>query len=88
MATRRIAVAGLDVKVESYSDNARDVEIAEFIENTVTDDMFSPLLLDLLDAIGKGFSVCEIIWDTTNSKWTPKEYKHRDPRFFQYPGKW
>jgi phage gp29-like protein len=38
----------------------------------------------MLDALAKGFSVSEIIWDTEEAAWKPKQYKFRDPRWFQY----
>jgi phage gp29-like protein len=38
----------------------------------------------MLDALAKGFSVNEIIWDTSGPQWKPRLYKHRDPRWFQY----
>ena len=45
----------------------------------------SPVLVtDLLDALGKGYAVCEIIWDQSGSRWTPVEYPWRDPRFFVF----
>jgi phage gp29-like protein len=37
-----------------------------------------------LDALGKGFSVNEIIWDTSGKSWKPQTFKFRDPRWFQY----
>jgi phage gp29-like protein len=37
----------------------------------------------MLDVLAKGFSVSEIIWDTEKI-WKPKQYKFRDPRWFQY----
>jgi phage gp29-like protein len=42
------------------------------------------LIRDMLDALAKGFSVNEIIWDTGAAQWKPAAYKYCDPRWFQY----
>jgi len=31
------------------------------------------VLFDILDALGKGFSATEIIWDTSGREWRPRE---------------
>lgn len=84
LSTRKSAVEGLVVKVEAVSDESAEVEKKDFISDIVKQDSFAPLLSGLLDSLGKGFAVCEIMWDQSGSKWIPKEYKWRDPRFFQF----
>ena len=46
--------------------------------------MFAGLLEDSLDALGKGFSAVEIIWDRSGPQWKPARYEWRDPRFFVF----
>ena len=41
-------------------------------------------LIDILDAIGKGFSATEIVWDTSNREWFPRRLQWRDPRWFAF----
>ena len=41
-------------------------------------------LFDVLDAVGKGFSATEIMWDTTGREWFPAQLKWRDPRWFAF----
>ena len=41
-------------------------------------------LQDMLDALGKGFSCTEIIWQSSASGWEPRELKWRDPRYFTF----
>jgi phage gp29-like protein len=36
----------------------------------------------LLDGLARGYSVVELVWDTTATPWTPR-YEWRDPTFFQ-----
>lgn len=70
MQTRKLAVTGLDWKVQAFSDDELDKKIAEFVDEQLKgienlDDIF----IDILDAIGKGISVMEIEWgvDTDGS---------------------
>lgn len=84
LSTRKNAVSGLDVMIEAVTDDAQDVKIRDFVAEVVDDDPFKDMLREETDALGKGFSVCEIMWDRSEAQWAPKEYKHRDPRFFQF----
>lgn len=63
LQTRKNAVTGLDYEVIPFSDDERDKEIAGFIEEQIGSiENFEDIQTDLLDAIGKGFAVSEIIW--------------------------
>nr|WP_321466762.1 DUF935 domain-containing protein [uncultured Desulfobulbus sp.] len=83
LGKRKLAVSRLPVTVESATDSARDKALAEAVRTLIKGTGFRALLKDLLDAIGKGFSVVEIIW-STGSQWKPQRYEWRDPRFFQF----
>ena len=41
-------------------------------------------MLDILDAIGKGFSATEIVWDSSKREWFPSRLQWRDPRWFMF----
>lgn len=84
LGTRKLAVVGLPVAVEAYSDETRDVEIADAVRELVEADVFRMMLSDALDALGKSYAVVEIMWDRSGSRWFPREYKWRDPRFFRF----
>lgn len=64
LQTRKNAVTGLDFEIIPFdSDDERDKEIAEFVEAQINSiEGLEDVMLDLLDAIGKGFAVSEIIW--------------------------
>jgi phage gp29-like protein len=64
LQTRKNAVTGLDYEIIPFnSDDPRDKEIAEFIKEQINSiENFEDIQIDLLDAIGKGFAVSEIIW--------------------------
>lgn len=84
LSTRKLAVSGLQIQIESYSDNPEDVAIAEATRDLVGSEDVDNLVQDLMDALGKGFSVSEIMWDVSMRQWFPKEYRWRDPRFFTF----
>ncbi len=63
LQTRKNAVTGLDFEIIPFSDDPRDKEIAAFIEEQLGGiEGFEDVENDLLDAIGKGFAVSEIMW--------------------------
>lgn len=84
LGTRKRAVSGVPISVEAGSDDARDEEIAEAVRKLVEAPEFDELLSDLLDALGKGFSAVEPIWELQGAQLWPVRYEHRDPRWFQF----
>lgn len=82
LSTRKLALAGLEVRVDSFSDDAKDVEIADAVRGIVDMPGFGEMVFDLTDALGKGYSVSEIVWDRSGKVWVPERFEHRDPRFF------
>ncbi|WP_440410643.1 DUF935 domain-containing protein [Neorhizobium petrolearium] len=84
LSSRKLQVAGLEITVDAASDAAADVENADMIRAFIERDAFETELVDILDAIGKGFSATEIIWETSESQWEPVALKWRDPRWFRF----
>ena len=84
LQTRKLQVAGLEVGVEAAGDDARSIEIANFVRDALARDDFETELFDMLDAIGKGFSCIEIIWDTSGKQFVPARLAWRDPRWFEF----
>ncbi len=84
LSTRKRAVAGIEPVVEAASDDARDVEIADAVRAVVQGPDFPGLVTDLLDSLGKGYAVCEIVWEKSSNAWTPCRFPWRDPRFFVF----
>lgn len=84
LGTRKRAVSGLPAVVEAASEDERDEQLAEAVRELVEAPEFSDMLDDLLDAIGKGFSVAEPIWQLIGGQLWPVRYEHRDPRWFQF----
>lgn len=84
LGTRKMAITGLPVTVISATDDAADTKMADFVTSITAKPEFDELIEDLTDALGKGYSVCEIMWDRSGAQWMPSEYKWRDPRFFRF----
>ena len=84
LGTRKRAVAQLEISVDAASDDKTDIDNAKLIEEWLDRDQLESELIDILDAVGKGFSVHEIIWEMTAEKWFPKELKWKDHGWFEF----
>ena len=82
LGTRKRAVVRLPLTVEAASDSTEDVKLADAVRDLFKRSGTKALLEELMDALGKGYSVCEIIWGK-GTQWTPEQYIWRDPHFFQ-----
>lgn len=84
LQTRKNAVTGLDFEIIPFSDDPRDKEISDFIEEQLNGiEGFEDIETDLLDAIGKGFAVGEIMWGYDEGHVVVKDIRARhQKRFF------
>lgn len=82
LSTRKLAIQGLDIGVEAASDEKRDHELADAVRDMVRSPEMEVLVESLLDGLGKGFAVCEIMWKRDSRAWVPEDYRWRDPRWF------
>ncbi|MGO3934717.1 DUF935 domain-containing protein [Rhodopseudomonas pseudopalustris] len=83
LGTRKRSVAQLDITVEAASDTPEAKAHADMIESWLGRDELQGELFDILDAIGKGWSFTEIIWDTSEGQWMPTRLERRDQRWFK-----
>ena len=85
MQTRKYGVSGLNWNILPASDDERDQEIASQIGDIFygLEDM-DDLILDLLDAIGKGFSVAEILWTYEKGLVVPQKIKWIHPKKIRF----
>lgn len=84
IGTRKGQVAQLDITVEPASDAAQDVADAELVEAFIERDELQDELCDILDAVGKGFSATEIVWETSERQWVPVRLEWRFPQWFEF----
>lgn len=81
LQTRKMAVLGKDYEVMPFAETPEDKEIAARVGELVyAIPNLEEAMLDLLDAIGKGFALSEIIWEVTNGvaqvselRWIPQK---------------
>ncbi|BAK76480.1 Mu-like prophage FluMu protein gp29 [Pseudogulbenkiania sp. NH8B] len=80
LSTRKRALVGLELYVEPAGEDAASHAAAQLVEEAL--DPIRKSLFDLLDAIGKGFSVHEIDWETSARQWMPKGLNYLQPYWF------
>ncbi len=84
LGTRKRSVAQIDITVEAASDEPHHVAHADMVRDWLKRDELSDEIFHMMDAVGKGFSITEIIWDTSTGQWQPQRLEHRDPRWFTF----
>lgn len=84
LGTRRRSVAQLEITVEPGSAAPEHEKQAEGVREWLKRDELSEELFDMLDAIPKGYSFTEIMWDTSEGQWMPERLEWRDPRWFEF----
>lgn len=85
LGVRKRAVSGVTPTVKAASEDSRDEEIAQAVRETIAGhDGLPDLIEDLMDALGKGFSVIEHVWKTGPKRWEPGEFIFREQRFFKF----
>ncbi len=84
LRTRKLAAAQLPMEVEAADSSEQAKGDAQFLKDWLDRDVLQAELFDILDAIGKGVSATEILWNLTSKTWLPKALKWRDPRWFEF----
>lgn len=83
--TRKMAVSGIVPQVELPNDSAESKRIGEAVEKRIVHTPhWEGLVYDLLDALGKGFSCVETLWQRDPSEWWPREFRFREQRHFAF----
>ena len=77
-------IGGVLITIEPASDKPEDVRDAELVQAFLARSDLEDELIDLLDALGKGYSVAEIIWETSERQWMPQRLEWRLPRWFDF----
>ena len=84
LSKRKRQVSQLPITADAATDSAADVKAADFVREWLTRDTLETELFDVLDAIGKGYSASEIVWDQDGALWFPAALKYRLPRWFGF----
>jgi len=83
LSKRRRGVCQLPITVRPASDAPEHAKHAAFVDDWIKTGVLADALFDMTDAIGKGASVTEIMWDTKPGGYRPKELLFREWRFFE-----
>ena len=86
LQTRKNAVTGLDYEIIPFdSDDEQDKVIAEFVQEQISSlENFEEIETDLLDAIGKGIAVSEIIWGYDDGHVVVSDVRSRHQKRFYW----
>lgn len=87
LGTRKRQVSQLEITVEAAEDTPDAKAHAAYIDGILKRETIQAELFDLLDAVGKGISFIEIIWDTSEGDWNVAQLAWRDPRWFRFDRK-
>lgn len=82
--TRKRQVSQLPIEVEAADDSEQAQKDKQLVEDWLDRDILEQELFDILDAVGKGVSSTEIVWNLKPASWLPKKLAWRDPRFFEF----
>jgi phage gp29-like protein len=84
--TRKEAVSQLKFDITPASSDKDYLRAAEMVRAMLANDALdlASAMVDILDAIGKGFSATEILWDSSKREWFPCRLRWRDPRWFMF----
>lgn len=83
LGTRRRAVSQIEVTVEAASDAPEHEAHAQMVRAWLARDELQQELFDILDAVGKGFSLTEVTYDHSEGQYLPR-LDWRDPRWFRF----
>ncbi len=88
LGIRKDAVLALAVQIDPASEDEKDQTIAaELRSYLLGHEDWDDLLRDLLDGLGKGYAVAEIVWqppDIAQPRWRPGSFIRVDPRWLRY----
>ncbi|EFO30944.1 phage protein [Roseibium sp. TrichSKD4] len=84
LGTRKRAVSSIAMTIEAGTTSDSDREIAAACKALIDQPDFIDMLDDALDGLGKGFSVIEMVWDTSSTPWMPRDFIWQDQRHFQF----
>ena len=84
LGTRKRQVSQLDITVQPADDSAEAKTDADLVNEWLENEPIEDELIEMMDALGKGYSVTEIVWDMSERQWMPMRLEFRDPRWFEF----
>jgi phage gp29-like protein len=85
LGTRKLAITGTEYEITPATKDKNDIRNADFVRETLNDlEGFSDANMDVMDALGKGFSGTEIMWDIQNREVRPIELRYHSQKLFTF----
>ncbi|NEX47612.1 DUF935 domain-containing protein [Pseudotabrizicola algicola] len=84
LAVRKRAIRSLEIQVDPGDETAAANEAADMVRNTLNSSSVKSSLIDIMDALGKGFSVSEIVWEREGKGLKLAGLELVDPRWFEF----
>lgn len=85
LGVRKRAIRSLEVQVDPGDDTTEAGELAEMTRTALMSAAVRTSLIDMMDALGKAYSVCEILWERDGAKnLRIAGMEHVDPRWFEF----
>jgi len=87
LSKRKRAVSGLEWTIKPPRNaTVQEQKAAELVSEIIGDiENFEDVILNMTDAIGKGFSNSEIEWERMGNEWVPVDITHRPASWFMVP---
>jgi phage gp29-like protein len=84
LGVRKRAIRSLATQVEPGDDSEAAHEAAEMVRKTLSAAPVKTALIDVMDALGKSYSVCEIGWEREGRNLNVAALDYVDPRWFEF----
>lgn len=84
LRTRKLKAASLPMTITPVGDDDKSLMLAEEVRKLMNKPFIKMLKMDLLDGLGKGFSVCELMYRTSKTRWDVVSAPWVDARFFEF----
>ncbi|WP_411836713.1 DUF935 domain-containing protein [Paracoccus sp. ME4] len=84
LGVRKRAIRSLDIHVEPGDESEAAADLAEMTRTALNSAGVRTSLIDMMDALGKGYSVCEIVWERQGKQLAIADLDWVDPRWFEF----
>ena len=95
ISKRKRAISSLNYEILPFDDSQKASDIAEFVQENLENitfvdfelnqsNSFEEIIFNIADAIGKGLSFHEIIYDVSESSYIIKQIKYRPTEWFMF----
>lgn len=84
LGVRKRAIRSLEVQVDPGDTTSAASELADMTRQALISAAVRTSLIDMMDALGKSFSVCEMLWEREGKNLKIGGMEWVDPRWFQF----